>query len=215
MSEHLLSTEQVCEAYTELRVRVTELMRSLSLAQAQTVVPHCPQWTVKDCLAHMVGVPEDVINGQMDGVASEAWTSRQVQRHKQDSVADLLSVWETDAPVFAKILPNIPQPVISQFMFDQTTHEHDIRKAVGQPGGRDTLAVAVAEGFIRNSLAQHSDPAIAQLAAHKLTGFEFLRSLSGRRSRTQISRNGIDIELVERFVRDSPFDIPESDVSDD
>ncbi len=215
MSEHLLSTEQVCEAYTELRVRVTELMRSLSLAQAQTVVPHCPQWTVKDCLAHMVGVPEDVINGQMDGVASEAWTSRQVQRHKQDSVADLLSVWETNAPVFAKILPNIPQPVISQFMFDQTTHEHDIRKAVGQPGGRDTLAVAVAEGFIRNSLAQHSDPAIAQLAAHKLTGFEFLRSLSGRRSRTQISRNGIDIELVERFVRDSPFDIPESDVSDD
>jgi uncharacterized protein (TIGR03083 family) len=215
MSEHLLSTEQVCEAYTELRVRVTELMRSLSLAQAQTVVPHCPQWTVKDCLAHMVGVPEDVINGQMDGVASEAWTSRQVQRHKQDSVADLLSVWETNAPVFAKILPNIPQPVISQFMFDQTTHEHDIRKAVGQPGGRDTLAVAVAEGYIRNSLAQHSDPAIAQLAAHKLTGFEFLRSLSGRRSRTQISRNGIDIELVERFVRDSPFDIPESDVSDD
>jgi hypothetical protein len=163
----------------------------------------------------MVGVPEDVINGQMDGVASEAWTSRQVQRHKQDSVADLLSVWETNAPVFAKILPNIPQPVISQFMFDQTTHEHDIRKAVGQPGGRDTLAVAVAEGYIRNSLAQHSDPAIAQLAAHKLTGFEFLRSLSGRRSRTQISRNGIDIELVERFVRDSPFDIPESDVSDD
>ena len=215
MSEHLLSTEQVCEAYTELRVRVTELMRSLSLAQAQTVVPHCPQWTVKDCLAHMVGVPEDVINGQMDGVASEAWTSRQVQRHKQDSVADLLSVWETNAPVFAKILPNIPQPVISQFMFDQTTHEHDIRKAVGQPGGRDTLAVAVAEGFIRNSLAQHSDPAITQLAAHKLNGFEFLRSLSGRRSRTQISRNGIDIELVERFVRDSPFDIPESDVSDD
>ena len=215
MSEHLLSTEQVCEAYTELRARVTELMRSLSLAQAQTVVPHCPQWTVKDCLAHMVGVPEDVINGQMDGVASEAWTSRQVQRHKQDSVADLLSVWETNAPVFAKILPNIPQPVISQFMFDQTTHEHDIRMAVGQPGGRDTLAVAVAEGFIRNSLAQHSDPAIAQLAAHKLTGFEFLRSFSGRRSRTQISRNGIDIELVERFVRDSPFDIPESDVSDD
>ena len=215
MSEHLLSTEQVCEAYTELRARVTELMRSLSLAQAQTVVPHCPQWTVKDCLAHMVGVPEDVINGQMDGVATEAWTDRQVQRHTNDSVGDLLTVWETNAPVFAKILPNIPQPVLSQFMFDQTTHEHDIRKAVGQPGARDTLAVAVAEGFIRNSLAQQSDPAIAQLAAHKLTGFEFLRSLSGRRSRAQISNNGLDIETVETFIRTMPFDIPESDVSDD
>ena len=215
MSEHLLSTEQVCEAYTELRARVTELMQSLSLEQSKTVVPHCPQWTVKDCLAHMVGVPEDVINGQMEGVASEAWTNRQVQRHAQDSVADLLAVWESNAPVFAKILPNIPQPVLSQFMFDQTTHEHDIRTAIGQPGARDTLAVAVAEGFIRNSLAQHSDPEIAQLATHKLTGFEFLRTLSGRRSRSQILRNGFDTKTIERFVKDSPFDIPESDVSDD
>ena len=215
MSEHLLSTEQVCEAYTELRARVTEMMQSLTLEQAQAIVPHCPQWTVKDCFAHMVGIPEDVINGQMEGVASEAWTNRQVQRHAQDSVADLLAVWESNAAVFAKILPNIPQPVISQFMFDQTTHEHDIRRAVSQPGSRDTLAVAVAEGFIRNSLAQQSDPAIAQLANHKLTGFEYLRSLSGRRSRAQISKNGFDIETVEAFIRTMPFDIPESDVSDD
>jgi uncharacterized protein (TIGR03083 family) len=215
MSEHLLSTEQVCEAYTELRARVSELMQSLTLEQAQTTVPHCPQWTVKDCFAHMVGIPEDVINGQMEGVASEAWTNRQVLRHAQDSVADLLAVWESNAAVFAKILPNIPQPVISQFMFDQTTHEHDIRRAVSQPGSRDTLAVAVAEGFIRNSLAQQSDPAIAQLANHKLTGFEYLRSLSGRRSRSQISKNGFDIETVEAFIRTMPFDIPQSDVSDD
>jgi hypothetical protein len=100
-------------------------------------------------------------------------------------------------------------------MFDQTTHEHDIRKAVGQPWGRDTLAVAVAEGFIRNSLAQQNDPAIAQLAAHRLSGFEYLRSLSGRRSRAQISRNGLNIETVEAFIQTMPFDIPESDVSDD
>jgi uncharacterized protein (TIGR03083 family) len=215
MSEHLLSTEQVCEAYTELRARVSELMQSLTLQQAQTTVPHCPQWTVKDCFAHMVGIPEDVINGQMEGVASEAWTDRQIKRHAQDSVSDLLAAWESNAAVFAKILPNIPQPVISQFMFDQTTHEHDIRRAVSQPGFRDTLAVAVAEGFIRNSLAQNGDPAIAQLANHKLTGFEYLRSLSGRRSRSQISKNGFDIETVEAFIRTMPFDIPQSDVSDD
>jgi len=94
MSEHLLSTEQVCEAYTELRARVTEMMQLLTLEQAQTTVPQCPQWTVKDCFAHMVGIPEDVINGQMEGVASEAWTDRQIQRHAQDSVADLLAVWD-------------------------------------------------------------------------------------------------------------------------
>jgi hypothetical protein len=100
-------------------------------------------------------------------------------------------------------------------MFDQTTHEHDIRAALKLSGARNTLAVAVAEGFIRNSLAQHGDPAIALIADHKLTGFEFLRTLSGRRSRAQILLNGFDLELVQKFIHGLPFDIPESDVSDD
>jgi uncharacterized protein (TIGR03083 family) len=215
MSEYLLTTEQVCAAYDELRARVTGLMQSISTEQAQTVVPHCPQWTVKDCLAHMIGVPEDVINGQMDGVTTDAWTDRQVQRHAQDSVDDLLTTWSTNAPTFASILPRIPQPVLSQFMFDQTNHEHDIRAALKLPGGRDSVAVAVAEGFLRDSLSRSSDPAIAQLADHELTGFEFLRSLSGRRSTTQIYEIGLPLESVEVFIAAMPYSIPKSDVSDD
>jgi uncharacterized protein (TIGR03083 family) len=215
MSRYLLSTEQVCSAYDELRARVTGLMQSISTEQAQTVVPHCPQWTVKDCLAHMIGVPEDVINGQMDGVTTDAWTDRQVQRHAQDSVDDLLAIWETNAPTFASILPRIPQPVLSQFMFDQTNHEHDIRAALKQPGGRDSVAVAVAEGFLRDSLSRNGDLTIAQLADHKLTGFEFLRSLSGRRSTSQISDIGLPLGTIERFINAMPYSIPKSDVSDD
>jgi uncharacterized protein (TIGR03083 family) len=214
MSEYLLSVQQVCEAYSELRIRVTDLMRNITSEQAQLVVPHCPQWTVKDCLAHMIGVPEDVINGQMDGVATDAWTDRQVQRHKQDSVAELLAIWETNAPIFGKILPGIPQPVLSQFMFDQTTHEHDIRAALGKPGARDSMAVAVAEGFLRDSLSRNSDSAIASMANHEISGFEFLRSLSGRRSKAQISQIGFDLPLVEKFIQAMPYDIPGNDVSD-
>jgi hypothetical protein len=215
MSEFLLSVQQVCDAYSELRVRIADLMRSINSEQAKVVVPHCPQWTVKDCFAHMVGVPEDIINGQMDGVTTEAWTDRQVQRHKQNSVSDLLAIWETNAPLFANILPKIPQPVLSQFMFDQTTHEHDIRAALGKPGARDSMAVAVAEGFLRNSLSKNGDPAIASMANHEVHGFEFLRSLSGRRSKEQISQNGFDLQLVEKFIHDLPFSIPDNDVSDD
>ena len=210
-----MSTEQVCTAYDDLRTRVTDLMQGISVEQAQTVVPHCPQWTVKDCLAHMIGVPEDVINGQMDGVTTDTWTDRQVQRHAQDSVDDLLTTWSTIAPVFASILPHIPQPVLSQFMFDQTNHEHDIRAALKQPGGRDSSAIAVAEGFLRDSLSRNGDLAIAQLADHKLTGFEFLRSLSGRRSTSQISEIGLPLETVEVFIAAMPYSIPKSDVSDD
>jgi len=42
MSEHLLSTEQVCEAYAALRVRVTEMMQSLSLEQFENRCPPLP-----------------------------------------------------------------------------------------------------------------------------------------------------------------------------
>ena len=163
----------------------------------------------------MIGVPEDVINGQMDGVATDAGTDRQVQRHMQSSVSDLLAIWETNAPLFANILPKIPQPVLSQFMFDQTTHEHDIRAAISKPGARESMAVAVAEGFLRNSLSKNGDPEIASMANHEVNGFEFLRSLSGRRSKAQISQNRFELPLVEKFIQGMPFTIPDSDISDD
>ena len=215
MSEHLLSVQQVCDAYSELRIRVAELMRNITSEQAKTVVPHCPQWTVKDCFAHMVSVPEDVIKGQMDGVATDAWTDRQVQRHAEDSVIDLLTIWESNAALFGNTLPRIPQPVLSQFMFDQTTHEHDIRAAISKPGARESMAVAVAEGFLRNSLSKNGDPEIASMANHEVNGFEFLRSLSGRRSKAQISQNRFELPLVEKFIQGMPFTIPDSDISDD
>ena len=212
MSEHLLSVQQVCDAYSELRTRVSDLMRSITNEQAQTIVPHCPQWTVKDCLAHMIGVPEDVINGQMDGVATDAWTDRQVQRHARDSVEDLLAIWDTNAPMFNKILPNIPQPIISQFMFDQTTHEQDIRHALSTPGARDSSAIAVAEGFLRNFVSRNADTEVSEIANTSITGFEFVRSLSGRRTSDQISALGLPANTVAKFIADAPFSVPTTTV---
>jgi len=212
MSDFLLPVQQVCDAYSELRTRVSELMRNISREQAQTIVPHCPQWTVKDCLAHMIGVPEDVISGQMDGVATDAWTDRQVQRHAKDSVEDLLAIWEANAPIFGKILPNIPQPTISQFMFDQTTHEHDIRHALSTPAARDSSAIAVAEGFLRNFVGRNADTEVSELANTSITGFEFVRSLSGRRTLEQISALGLPANTVAKFVADAPFSLPTTTV---
>ena len=212
MSDFLLPVQQVCDAYSELRTRVSELMRNISREQAQTIVPHCPQWTVKDCLAHMIGVPEDVISGQMDGVATDAWTDRQVQRHAKDSVEDLLAIWEANAPIFGKILPNIPQPIISQFMFDQTIHEHDIRHALSTPAARDSSAIAVAEGFLRNFVSRNADTEVSELANTSITGFEFVRSLSGRRTLDQIAALGLPANTVAKFIADAPFSLPTTTV---
>ena len=208
MSTFLRPVPEVCTAYFELHERVSQLISDLPESAASTAVPHCPQWTVKDVLSHMIGVPEDILNGAMDGVATNAWTQRQVDRHTSRTFSELLHMWDEALDTFQHVLPNIPQPVISQFVFDQATHEQDIRHALSSPGARDSSAIAVAEGFLRDFLSRNADPEIATLANCPLTGFEFVRSLSGRRSLEQIAALGLPAKSVEAFIETAPFDLP-------
>jgi hypothetical protein len=156
----------------------------------------------------MIGVPEDVLLGQMDGVTTEAWTQRQVDRHTEQSKNELLAIWSNTFENFKALLLKIPQPTISQFVFDQVTHEHDIRHAISQPGARDSRAIAVAEGFVRDLIARNPDPEINALADSPIIGFDFVRSFTGRRSKAQIAELGLPAEAVAAFIRTSPFDIP-------
>jgi len=208
MSEYLLPASEGALAYAELFERVSSLIISTPESIASIGVPHCPKWTVKCVLSHMIGVPEDVLTGQMEGVTTEAWTQRQVDRHSEHSTAELLAIWGNTFEKFEAFLPKIPQPTISQFVFDQVTHEHDIRHAFSQPGARDSRAIAVAEGFVRDLIARNPDPEINALADSPIIGFDFVRSFTGRRSKAQIAELGLPAETVAAFIRTSPFDIP-------
>lgn len=208
MSTFLRPVPEVCTAYFELHERVSHLVSALPEFAASTAVPHCPEWTVKDVLSHMIGVPEDVLNGAMEGVTTAAWTQRQVDRHASHSLEELVKIWGTVLETFQHVLPNIPQPVISQFLFDQATHEQDLRHALSLPGARDSSAIAVAEGFLRDLLSRNAEPEIATLANFPLTGFDFVRSLTGRRSLEQIASVGLPTKTVEAFIKTMPFDLP-------
>jgi uncharacterized protein (TIGR03083 family) len=208
MSEYLLPASEGASAYTELFERVSKLIEDKPESITSVMVPHCPKWTVKCVLSHMIGVPEDVLLGQMDGVTTEAWTQRQVDRHSEHSTAELLAIWGNTFEKFEALLPKIPQPTISQFVFDQVTHEHDIRHAISQPGARDSRAIAVAEGFVRDLIARNPDPEINALADSPVIGFDFVRSFTGRRSKAQIAELGLPAETVVAFIGTSPFDVP-------
>jgi len=162
----------------------------------------------------MIGVPEDVLTGQMEGVTTEAWTQRQVDRHSEHSKTQLLAIWSNTFENFKALLPKIPQPTISQFVFDQVTHEHDIRHAISQPGARDSRAISVAEGFIRDFITRNPDPALHVLAESNVTGFDFVRSLSGRRSKTQIAKLELPAETVTAFINTSPFAMPTESINE-
>jgi hypothetical protein len=144
----------------------------------------------------------------MEGVAGEEWTQRQVERHRGDSLKDLADAWEAQFPQFLQILPNIPQPTLSQFVFDVTSHEHDVRHAVGQPGARDSVAVAVGLGFIKTVIDSRDGIDIAVVNESSVSTFDLFRSLGGRRSRDQIAAIGLDVEYVEKAIDPLPYSIP-------
>ena len=205
---YLVPAEEVVKAYVELRERMIALLRGLPEDAAQVIVPHCPEWTVQETVSHMMGVPEAIMLGDMEGVAGEEWTQRQVERHRSDSLKDLADAWEVQFPQFLQILPNIPQPTLSQFVFDVTSHEHDVRHAVGQPGARDSGAVTVGLGFIKTVIDSRDGIDIAVVNESSVSTFDLFRSLGGRRSREQIAAVGLDVDYVEKVIEPLPYSIP-------
>ena len=209
---YLVSPDEVAVAYTELRTRVIALLREAGEGVANIPVPHCPAWTVKMAVSHLVGVPEDVLSGNMEGVTTEAWTQAQVDRHSNDSLMSILDAWEAMGATIDPMLPHFPVPVNSQFVFDSCTHEHDIRAAIGQAGARDSQSVRVALGFIRNMLSQRAQPEAQELLQATINDFDFFRSLGGRRSAAQIAECGLDPSKVQVVMETLPLSIPTTSV---
>jgi uncharacterized protein (TIGR03083 family) len=166
-------------------------------------VPACPEWTVKDVVAHMAGVVDDVLAGRLDGVGTDPWTALQVEARANRSLEEVVAEWNEKSPAFEAMLDAIGPPG-EQAVFDVTTHEHDLRGALGAPGARDSDAVGIGLRWLAPTFAsQVAERRLAPLCIRTTSGdawasegaadaavegepFELFRALSGRRSRTQL-----------------------------
>ncbi len=211
-SPALLPDEQVASAYIELRARVVSLLRSLPADAGDITVPHWPQWTVHSLAAHMFGVPDDIVSGRMEGVASDAWTQAQVERSRSRTVGEIADALESVAARFDPMLPHIPPMARSQMTMDAVTHEHDLRHAVGVPGARDSSAVRAALGWLGVWVEGRVPGGHSALFAAGLSDFDLLRCLTGRRSVAQAVALGLDAEILQRVQANSPLRAPLVDV---
>ncbi len=149
----LAEPDAIAAAYGGTRRRSTELLRAAGGGEvADRAVPACPDWTVNQLLAHMVGVVDDVLAGNLDGAGSDPWTAAQVERLGTAPVAELLDHWDAVGPQLEAAIPLVPPAPASQMVFDVTTHEHDLRGALGVPGAHDSDGLAVGFGFLAKSL---------------------------------------------------------------
>lgn len=150
--------------WTQAQQRVIELVDGIDPGVADTVVPACPDWTVRQLLAHMIGLDADVLDGNEPDDHNQVWTSAQVDARKDRRVPELLDEWRSlTAPLQEWMRQNNTRP-----LGDIVIHEQDLRSALDSPGAQDTEALAA----LRDRMAGGLDKSVrdAGLPAIRLTG---------------------------------------------
>ena len=192
------------QLYADVRLRISDLVRDIGPDRARTPVPGCPGWTVHDVVAHATGVVADVTEGKLDGVASEPWTQAQVDSRRDTPLPAILDEWSELGATFEPRLDEAPKGLSRTLLIDLVTHEHDIRGALGTPGGRDSEAYEIArKGFavgLAKTLDERGLPGLRLEAddwqfdagtdptttVRTADSFEFFRALAGRRGVNQV-----------------------------
>jgi uncharacterized protein (TIGR03083 family) len=188
--------------YRETRERIAVFLSGATDEMWERPVPHCSEWTVRETVAHLSGVVDDAINGNMEGVASDAWTAKQVTKRADMSGPTIVEEWLTYGP-FVDARATEVGLALHQLLFDVVNHEHDIRFAIGEPGARDSDAVWIGAHFVASRmpamLKEKGSSAIALIVDGiamtspadvelHTSAFDLIRLACGRRSVEQISQ---------------------------
>lgn len=194
--------------YERTRREFVAIVVGLSDEKLEVEVPATPGWSVRDALAHVVGLAAD-LNAQRfpaaDDVGGTAWTNLQVERGRGRPLGEVLGEWDREAATFEDGLRAFGYEMGSHFVADLHAHYQDVRGALGLPADADELTVRVALdhylGFFDEMLteagwgtldvvaggeARHFGAPGQHQARLRTQPFELLRSVSGRRSAPQI-----------------------------
>ncbi|MEA2517081.1 MAG: hypothetical protein QOG16_919 [Actinomycetota bacterium] len=192
------------EAYRGGRARIYDLVRSLNETALSQQVPACPDWTVKELVAHLTGVAADSLSSNVAEMGRPDWTASQVEKRRNDSIQTILEEWEEIAKQIEPALDDLHPTLASALIGDLITHEHDLRGALGDPDARDEDAVVISASFYARNFGKRLKDAglptvIVEAGEHRWTAgkeqpigsvraplFEMLRGLTGRRTSDEV-----------------------------
>lgn len=153
------------EAYRRAHDRVARFMDRRDPA---VMVPACPEWTAADVVRHLAGISSDLLDGVLDGFASEAWTQRHIDERAEMTLDTVLEGWSHSIERAAERLDDIasaglPERIPSAMgviptealgamaISDIIQHEFDLRNAYHDTAGRDVMDIHfVAAGHARS-----------------------------------------------------------------
>lgn len=185
------------DLYLQSKDTVTSLVTE---ENQHTMVPACPEWTLRDLLGHQAGEIEDGLNGNMDDLGAPHWTAAQVARHRHLDLDGVKAKWTAGLDAAGDAAAEMTGGAIA----DLVVHEFDVRGALGNTENRGGEIIAVSvpmyTGFLDGAFRANNIPALKLVTdvgetvigegepAGELhtTGFELLRVATGRRSLDQI-----------------------------
>ncbi|HSS91088.1 MAG TPA: maleylpyruvate isomerase family mycothiol-dependent enzyme [Streptosporangiaceae bacterium] len=151
----------LAHAYQGTHAAILAILGALPGDRLSTVIPACPQWTVRDLTAHMTGVAADTVEGRFPPInphgtwaerqaVVDAHTAGQVSSRQTMTMAELLGEWTGHLPrVLAILRGDEPLPPGSMpahdwvIVSDIAAHGQDLRGALDLPGDRQSAAVTL------------------------------------------------------------------------
>ncbi|NYI99673.1 uncharacterized protein (TIGR03083 family) [Nocardioides thalensis] len=164
---------RMASAYEDGLRRVVALVEGVEREVAERTVPACPDWSVRDLVAHLAGVAEDSTRGGFfpaadrawadadAAVARERWTAGHTERRRRRTTEEVLSdlahhgrayvaaVRRGDGPALAG-----PPWMLSAPLADLSAHLEDLREALGVPPEPDAEITRTGFGVYRAWLDQ-------------------------------------------------------------
>lgn len=223
----------LAEVYHASRTRLIENAANLTPDQQATRVPATPAWTVTDVYRHLTGLSVDVLRGNLQGRGTQPWTAAQVAARAGLGLDEVCAEWAHTGPKFEELIAaqgfELARPV-----FDVWTHEQDIAGALGGSGHRADPAIptltASLLAMLRQGWANNPElPAVDFVVdgtSHRFgagepqltlraAGYEFVRMIISRRSRTQmLAADWAGEDPARIFSALCIFDLPENDLAD-
>jgi uncharacterized protein (TIGR03083 family) len=220
--------------YADLRTDTIALVQSLTAQEVELKVPQSPDWSIRDVVAHVVGIIDDILSNNLADIGTGSWTDAQVAGRAGKTLEEVCDEWVALASRFEAL--GEANPVMAMRAgADLVTHHHDIFQALGRRGDQDTPAVrmglerygpffcerAATAGLpiVRVDASAESERAQTWQSADgkpaaTLTGsaFELLRAFSGRRSAAQVLAMGWTGDPEPYLDVVTPYGLPTDDV---
>ncbi len=194
-------------AYAQVRDELIAALVELDDAAASRIVPSCPDWTVKDVVAHVCGLNAEKLAGVQGSLGSDESTKRQVADRSKMTLGQVVDEWRSHAEPIAQLMAD-DQIVAASFLADLVIHVFDLAETLGQTTtaaaaatplsahryvpllqerATDRLGVALDVELTNGTSWPAPQPNADRHVSLTATPHDFLRSVTGRRTRSEVA----------------------------